>query len=133
MVSIQPELWVERADQALTFYRDAFGARVVHLVGEGDDIVAQLSIGDASFWIAAASSDMGRFSPTAIGGGTSRTLLVVDDPDAVVTAAVNAGAFAKSEVGDEHGWRVGRVIDPFGHEWEIGKPIAAWPPNKRST
>ena len=133
MVSIQPELWVERADQALTFYREAFGARVVHRVGEGDNIVAQLSIGDASFWVAAASSDMGRFSPTAIGGGTSRTLLVVEDPDAVVTAAVNAGAFAKSEVGDEHGWRVGRVIDPFGHEWEIGKPIAAWPPNGSST
>jgi PhnB protein len=31
-------------------------------------------------------------------------------------------------VSDEHGWRIGRIVDPFGHEWEIGKPIGAWPP-----
>jgi PhnB protein len=128
MASIQPELWVERAGQALTFYCDAFGAKVVHLVGEGDDIVAQLAVGDASFWVSAASPDGGRFSPKAIGGGTSRTLLVVDDPDGILKTAVAAGAVAKSAVGQEHGWRIGRVVDPFGHEWEIGKPIGPWPP-----
>jgi PhnB protein len=31
-------------------------------------------------------------------------------------------------VGDEHGWRIGRVVDPFGHEWEIGSPLGPWPP-----
>jgi PhnB protein len=128
MTSIQPELWVEHPDRALEFYRDAFGARILHRVGDGDDIVAQLAVGDERFWIAAAAHEMGRFSPAAIGGGTSRTLLVVDDPDATVAAALSAGAVVKSEVGDEHGWRVGRIIDPFGHEWEIGKPIAGWPP-----
>jgi PhnB protein len=71
---------------------------------------------------------MGRLSPPAIGGATSRTLLVADDPDAAQRRAVGAGATEKSPVGDEHGWRLGRVVDPFGHEWEIGKPIAAWPP-----
>ena len=129
MASIQPELWVERAGQALRFYCDAFGARVVHLVGEGDDIVAQLAVGDASFWVSAASPAGGRFSPKAIGGGTSRTLLVVDDPDGIVKTAVAAGAVAKSAVGQEHGWRIGRVVDPFGHEWESGKPIGPWPPS----
>jgi PhnB protein len=72
---------------------------------------------------------MGRFSPKAIGGGTSRTLLVVEDPDSVVTRAVAAGAVEKSAVDDEHGWRIGRIVDPFGHEWEIGKPIGTWPPH----
>jgi PhnB protein len=128
MASIQPELWVEHADLAVTFYCRAFGARVLHRVGNGDDIVAQLAVGEATFWVAAAAHEMGRFSPKAIGGGTSRTLLVVDDPDAAMAAAVSAGAVAKSEVADEHGWRVGRIIDPFGHEWEIGKPITEWPP-----
>ena len=80
MTSIQPELWVERAAQALTFYQAAFGARVLHRVGDGDDIVAQLAVGEARFWITAASPERGRFSPSAIGGGTGRTLLVVDDP-----------------------------------------------------
>lgn len=128
MTSIQPELWVDRASQAVAFYVDAFGATVLHCVGEGDEIVAQLAVGDAVFWVAAAGSSMGRFSPKAIGGGTSRTLLVVENPDAVLKTAVDAGAAETSPVGDEHGWQVGRVVDPFGHEWEIGKPIGPWPP-----
>lgn len=129
MTSIQPELWVDHTRQALAFYRDAFGATVLHRAGEGDEIVAQLAVGEASFWVAAAGPDMGRFSPKAIGGGTSRTLLVVEDPDSVVTRAVAAGAVEKSAVDDEHGWRIGRIVDPFGHEWEIGKPIGTWPPH----
>jgi PhnB protein len=129
MVGIQPELWVERAGEALTFYQAAFGARVAHRIGEGDDIVAQLTVGDASFWVSAADPSSGRFSPADLKGGTSRTLLVVDDPDSVVQTAVAAGANATSPVQDEHGWRIGRIIDPFGHEWEIGKPTGQWPPS----
>jgi PhnB protein len=129
VVSIQPQLWVEQAGTALVFYRDAFGARVVHCAGKGDDIVAQIAVGEAMFWVAAAGPDMGRFSPKALGGGTSRTLLIVDDPDSVVKSAVDAGAVAISAVSDEHGWRIGRVVDPFGHEWEVGKPMGPWPPS----
>jgi PhnB protein len=128
MTSIQPELWVDRPSQAVAFYVDAFGATVLHSVGEGDEVVAQLAVGDASFWVAATGSSMGRFSPKAIGGATSRTLLVVEDPDAVLKKAVDAGAAETSPAGDEHGWRIGRIVDPFGHEWEIGKPVGAWPP-----
>jgi PhnB protein len=128
MTSIQTELWVDRASAAVAFYAAAFGATVQHLVGEGDDIVAQLAVGDAAFWVAAAGSSRGRFSPLAIAGATSRTLLVVDDPDAVVRRAVDAGATEASPVAEEHGWRLGRIIDPFGHEWEIGMPTGPWPP-----
>jgi PhnB protein len=128
VTSIQPELWVDRAGRAIMFYADAFGARVLHRVGEGDEIVAQLAVGEAAFWVASAGPGMRRFSPTAIGGGTGRTLLVVEDPDAVLKTAVAAGAAELSPVGDEHGWRIGRVVDPFGQEWEIGKPIGPWPP-----
>jgi PhnB protein len=128
MTSIQPELWVDQASRAVAFYAAAFGATVLHQVGEGDDIVAQLAIGDAAFWVAAAGPDLGRFSPRAIGGGTGRVLLVVEDPDAVAARAVAAGAVETSPVADEHGWRLGRVTDPFSHEWEIGKPLGPWPP-----
>jgi PhnB protein len=128
MTSIQPELWVDRAGSAVAFYQAAFGATVMHRVGDGDDIVAQLSIGDAAFWVTAASSSMKRFSPQAINGTTSRTLLLVEDPEQAVARAVAAGATEVSAVADEHGWRLGRIVDPFGHEWEIGKPLGAWPP-----
>ena len=128
MTSIQPELWVDRAAAAVAFYKAAFGATVVHRVGEGDEIVAQLTVGDAAFWVAAASPAMKRLSPQAIDGATSRTLLVVDKPEAVVEQAVDAGAIETSPVADEHGWRIGRIVDPFGHEWEIGRPVGTWPP-----
>jgi PhnB protein len=55
-------------------------------------------------------------------------LLVVDDPEAVLRRAVDAGASETSPVGTEHGWLLGRLTDPFGHEWEIGKPVVSWPP-----
>ena len=129
MTSIQPELWVDRGAAAVEFYASAFGARLLHRVGNGEDIVAQLAIGEAIFWIAATGSSSERLVPRALGGATGRMLLVVDDPDRVFGKAVAAGATAKSPVGDEHGWRVGRILDPFGHEWEIGKPITPWPPH----
>jgi PhnB protein len=126
--SIQPELWVDRPSEAVAFYAAAFGARVVHRVGEGDDIVAQLAVGDAAFWVASASTPMGRLSPLTAAGATSRTLLAVSDPEDIVSRAWRAGATVTSPVAEEHGWRLGRIVDPFGHEWEIGCPLGAWPP-----
>lgn len=55
-------------------------------------------------------------------------LLVVDEPEAVLRQAVAVGATEDSPVGDEHDWRLGRIVDPFGHEWEIGRPLGTWPP-----
>ena len=128
MTSIQPELWVDRPSDAVAFYEAAFGATVLHRVGVGDDIVAQLGVGDAAFWVGRTSATMNRLSPHAVGGATGRTLLVVDDPDGVVRQAVAAGTGEASAVQEEHGWRLGRIIDPFGHEWEIGVPVGPWPP-----
>jgi len=128
MTSIQPELWVDSPPEALAFYKAAFDATLLHRVGEGDDIVAQLAVGEAAFWVAPVSATMKRFSPREIDGATSRILVVVDDPDAVFRQALAAGATESSPVQNEHGWRVGRIIDPFGHEWEIGAPLGAWPP-----
>jgi PhnB protein len=122
MTGIQPELWVDRAATAVAFYQAAFGATVLHRVGAGEDIVAQLAIDDAVFWISSASPDLQRLDPRQAGGTTGRTLLVVDDPARFQAQAVAAGAKEASPVADEHGWRLGRIVDPFGHEWEIGKP-----------
>jgi PhnB protein len=132
MTGIQRELWIDRPAAAVTFYQAAFGARILHRVGEGDKIVAQLAIGDAAFWISSGGSAAPRFSPAAIGVTTGRTLLVADDPDATFAQAVEHGAAPAAEMADEHGWRLGRIFDPFGHEWEIGRPLGPWPPGSRS-
>ncbi len=128
MAGIQPELWVDRAGAAVEFYQAAFGATVLHRVGAGDDIVAQLAVEGAAFWVSAAAPSDGRLSPLSAGGETGRTLLVVEDPAAVFDRAVGAGAVERSAVAREHGWLLGRIVDPFGHEWEIGKPLGVWPP-----
>jgi PhnB protein len=119
---IQPELWVDRGATAVAFYRSAFGANVLHQVGEGEDIVAQLEVDGALFWVAAASGSGDRKVPRQIAGATARFLLVVNDPHDVHANALGAGAANASDVHSEHGWTVGRVVDPFGHEWEIGHP-----------
>jgi PhnB protein len=114
---------------ALAFYQQAFGACVLHQIGDGEDIVAQLAVDDAVFWIAAVGDSSERVTPQGIGAATGRVLLIVTDPETVQLRAVAAGATEKSPVQLEHGWRLGRIVDPFGHEWEIGHPIGDWPSN----
>jgi PhnB protein len=128
VTSIQPELWVDRGGAAVAFYQAAFGATELYRVGDGEDIVAQLAIGDAAFWVSTAGSAGDRLNPKAIGGATSRTLLVVDDPDEIFDRAVAAGAISTAQPVDEHGWRLARITDPFGQQWEIGRPLDTWPP-----
>jgi PhnB protein len=130
-VSVSPQLSVRRGRDAIEFYEAAFGAEEVYRVGGTDqheEVVAQLSIGDATFWVADESPAHLNFSPESLGGGTTRMLLTVADPDAAVQRALDAGATEVVAVADAHGWRLGRIVDPFGHHWEIGKPLVAWPP-----
>jgi len=127
MTRIVAQLSVRRGPEALAFYAAAFGATVDYQVGE-ESIVAQLSVGEATFWISDEAPEHQNFSPETLGGGTVRLLLLVDDPEAAFTRAVSAGATEVWPVSEEYGWRIGRVADPFGHHWEIGKPLGAWPP-----
>jgi PhnB protein len=129
--SLSPQLSVRNGRAAVEFYKAAFGADEIHRVGgtdEHEEVVSQLAVGDATFWVADESPEHLNFSPESVGGGTVRMLLTVADPDAVVQRAVAAGATEVTAVTDDYGWRVGRIVDPFGHHWEIGKPLGAWPP-----
>jgi len=131
LVSVLPQLSVRGGLAALDFYRAAFGAEVVYQVGGTADnlsVVAELAIDGASFWVADESPEHGNFSPESVGGSTTRMLLIVDDPRAAIARAVAAGATQVYPAAKEHGWLLGRVEDPFGHHWEIGKPLIAWPP-----
>ena len=124
--SISPMLSVRRGARAIDFYRSAFGAEVVYRVDASDGaVVARLSADGAEFWVADESPEHKNFSPETLAGGTVRMVMIVDNPDAVLAKAVAAGATVVWPVGDQHGWRVGRVVDPFGHHWEIGKPLSS--------
>ena len=123
--SIAPMLSVRRGSDAVKFYKAAFGATELFLLENDGSVVAQLSVGGAEFWVADESPEHLNFSPESLGGATTRMVMVVDDPDAAFHRAVAAGAKVVMPVENQpYGWRVGRILDPFGHHWEIGKPLA---------
>jgi PhnB protein len=115
---------------AVGFYERAFGAVVDYRVGggrAGEAVVAQMSVGGAAFWVADESPEHENFSPETVGGSTARMLLVVEDPEGTVERSESAGATVIRPVAREHGWLLGRIADPFGHHWEIGRPLGQWP------
>ncbi len=122
MTTIAPWLSVRGSVRAVDFYKSAFGAVEVYRLDAGDGVVARLSIDGAEFWVSDESPEHGNFSPESLGGGSVRIILTVADPDAVFARARSTGATEVYPVSEEHGWRIGRVVDPFGHHWEIGRP-----------
>lgn len=130
-VSVSPELSVRRGREAIAFYATAFDAKVIYQVGGTDDapeVVAELVVGDSSFWVSDEAPAYDNYSPETLGGGSVRLLLRVEDPKAVQARAVSLGAREIRPVEPSHGWLMGRIADPFGHHWEIGKPLVSWPP-----
>lgn len=123
--SIAPMLSVRRGAKAVEFYKAAFGAAERYRVENDDgEVVAKLCVDGAEFWVADESPENLNFSPESLGGGTVRMVMTVSDPDAAFDRAVKAGATVIWPVSNQYGWRLGRVADPFGHHWEIGKPLA---------
>jgi len=122
--SIAPLLSVRRGAAAVEFYKTAFGAAEVYRVEDPSGaVVSRLSVGGGEFWVSDESPEHANFSPESLGGGTVRMILTVTDPDAMFAQACAAGARQITAVENAYGWRVGRVVDPFGHHWEIGKPL----------
>src|SRR5579864_7566824 len=124
--TIAPFLSVRNGARAVEFYKAAFGAVEVFRIEAPDGaVVARLSVNGAEFWLSDESPEHGNYSPESLGGGSVRMVLTVPDPDAMFAKAVAAGAQEVHAVSEGHGWRVGRVVDPFGHHWEIGRPLVA--------
>jgi PhnB protein len=119
--NIAPWLSVRNVKESLVFYLAAFGATEVYRLEDdtGKPVVAHLSINEADFWI---QEDLNCNFESA-SRGFFRMILKVENPDWVFQQALLAGADKVSDVSDDHGWRIGHLIDPFGYHWEIGKPI----------
>ncbi len=119
-------IYVRRSAAAFDFYIRAFGAAtLMRLDNEDGTVLAHLAIGKGDFWLSEESPTHQNFSPESLGGSTLHMVLIVDDPHAVFDQVIAAGASSICPVRDEeYGWRIGRVLDPFGHHWEIGKPLS---------
>jgi PhnB protein len=123
--SLTPMLTVKDAAAAIDFYRAAFDAveqsRVTAPTGH---VVAELAIDGLRFFVVDENPEAFNLSPKSLDGTTVRMNLIVDDPDAAAAQAVAAGASEVFPVGDQpYGLRQGRVADPDGHHWLIGRPL----------
>lgn len=115
MTSLVPWLSISNAAQAIQFYKAAFNAIEVYRL-EGDGVIARLSVEGAEFWV--AESAQPPFN------GSIRMILTVAHPDTLFAQALAAGATQISPVSEDHGWHLGRLADPFGLHWEIGRPTS---------
>src|SRR5579872_3248077 len=116
---------VRRCPKAVEFYESVFGAVVTYGLDRPEGIVlAHLTVGESGFWISDEASEFSNSSPETLGGTSARLVLTVSDPDAVFVRAIAAGATEVHPVINKHGHRVGRVLDPFGHQWEISRSLS---------
>jgi len=122
--SIEPWLPVQNAAKALQFYKAAFDAiEIYRMEDPGAGLVVKLSIDGAGFWLSGSTVENQSADKKALEGNI-RMVLTVSDPDVFFVKALQAGATEVSPVGEEYGWRLGRLIDPFGLHWEIGHPLS---------
>lgn len=124
-IIIVPTLTVKNAAVAIEYYKVAFEAiELMRNTSPDGDVVAELSIGTARFVVADESPEHKNFSPETLGGTPVRIGLQVENPDAVARQAVAAGAKEIYPVADQdYGYRLGHIVDPFGHHWEIFKSL----------
>ena len=125
ITTITPMLSVNDGLAAIDFYKNAFGATETGRVDDnGKIIISEINFGGTKFYLSDESIENGNISPKKAKGTTIRLELTVPDPDAVVNQAVACGAKVIFPVTDQdYGYRQGRIEDPFGHQWVIGRPL----------
>lgn len=122
--SIQPWLSVKNSAAAEKFYKEAFGAIETYRMETPDGgLVLKLSVNNAEFWVSGQLKDSGETPSKDLKQDAVRLILIVENPDEIFQQAIKAGATEVFPVGEDFGWRLGKLSDPFGLEWEIGKPL----------
>jgi PhnB protein len=129
--TVSPYLAVDDAARAIDYYARAFGAKeLVRMDGPGGTIGhAELEVGDSRIMLSDPFPQASTRPPKELGGTSASVFMYVDDVDAVVKQAVDAGATITMEVADQFwGDRFGTITDPFGHVWSIATHVEDVPP-----
>jgi len=123
MHSVTPHLVCAGAAEAIEFYKKAFGAKEEgRLPGaDGKIMHAVIRIGDSAIMLVDEMPQWGALGPKALKGTPVTIHLYVEDADAFVARAVQAGAKVTMPLDDMFwGDRYGKLEDPFGHHWSVG-------------
>jgi PhnB protein len=124
--TLSPSLAVDNATEAIDFYKRAFGATERgRMEGPGGTIAhAELQVGDTVLMLADPMPQADAKPPKEVGGTTVNLFMYVEDVDAVVKQATDAGATVTMPVQDVFwGDRFGSVTDPYGHSWSIATHV----------
>jgi PhnB protein len=131
--TVTPYLAVDGAAEAIEYYKKAFGAKErVRMEAPGGKIGhAELEIGDSLVMLSDPFPQSSTRPPKELGGTSASVFMYVEDVDAVVKQAVDAGATITMETADQFwGDRFGSVQDPFGHLWSIATHVEDVPPEE---
>jgi len=129
--AVTPYLAVKGGAAAIAFYEKAFGAKeLFRMPAPGGTIAhAELQIGDSRVMLSDEAPDMGAKSPQTLGGSPVSLMLYVEDVDATVKRAIDAGAKPTRPVENQfYGDRSGGLVDPFGHSWWVATHVEDVPP-----
>jgi PhnB protein len=124
--TISPYLAVDDAAEAIAYYKKAFGAEETVRMDAPDGKIghAELKIGDSHVMLSDPFPQASTTPPKELGGTSASIFMYVEDVDAVVQKAVDAGATVTMEVEDQFwGDRFGSITDPFGHNWSIATHV----------
>jgi PhnB protein len=124
-VELTPFLTVKDARGTVEFYKKAFGATELSRQSTpAGQFIIEMSLDGERFYAVDEKPSSFNGSPMTLGGTSVRLSLIVADPDAVADRAVAAGGTIVFPVADQpYGMRQGRIADPAGHHWLIGKPL----------
>jgi PhnB protein len=121
--TITPYMTVRNADQAMEFYKKAFGAEERYRLPGPDGKIAhaELRIGDSVFMLGEESPEMGNISPQTLNGTTGGMMIYCKNTDEAFDRAVKAGATVVTPPENMFwGDRYAKLRDPYGHDWSIG-------------
>lgn len=128
-----PYLHCRAADQAIEFYKKAFGAKQKSkMVGpDGKVMHAEIVIGNSHIMLGEENAQMGMASPQTLGGSGGGVMLYVPNADKMFASAIAAGATVEMPLADQFwGDRYGKLVDPFGHKWSIATHIEDMSPKE---
>lgn len=131
--TLNPSLAVDDAAKAIDFYQQAFGARErFRMAGPGGEVAhAELQVGDSTLMLGDTTPQSTARSPKDLGGTSIVMMLYVEDADAFVQRAVDAGATVTMPLSDMFwGDRFGQIADPFGHQWAVATHVEDVPPDE---
>ena len=133
LTAVTPHLVCAGAADAIEFYKKAFNAVEEGLVPAPDGKImhAAVRIGGAPVMLVDEMPEWGSLGPKSLKGSPVTIHLYVDDVDAVVARAVEAGAKITMPVDDMFwGDRYGKIEDPFGHHWSIATHLRDMTPGE---